>query len=271
MMRTILMATITLTCVSATSYGQSDLQKIGRFLQDVQRIQNQNQGQQQYNNGNGVRRAPSYSNPNTSGNMNAGGFQNNNNLFGPQGGFQNNNNYSNPNTSGNMNAGRFQNNNNLFGPQGGYNNGGYNPNYNNYPSYNQYPQSHNHRIVTPGYNQYPNTVHSTVPSYPGTSLSTSRPVYSDPPIAPKVYSNLPIVIRCAPDCTGTCSYSLLSGSGKSYPYTIRAGQIQNLKESTDWKFSYQPDGGASQTYALRGGRTYELRQNGGQWQFYLVP
>jgi len=249
-MRTTLIATILLASVPAISHAQSDLRKIGRFLDDMQRLQNQGQGRP--NNGgnnNGTRAVPYKIDPNSSGNQNAGGFHDNN-LFGPQGG-------------------------------GGFNNNINHNHRNNFPPQNRYPQNnfhqgHNHNQypnnISPNYNRYPGTVqnHNTVP-YTPPSQSAARPVYADPPIAPKVYSKLPIVIRCAPDCTGTCNYNLLSASGKSYPYTIRAGQTQNLKETTDWKFSYRPDGSTSQAYALRGGRTYELRQNAGNWQFYLVP
>jgi len=251
-MKTVLIASITLACIPTISYGQSDLEKIGRFLQDVQQIQSQNQRQQP--GGNPVRSAPSYGNPNSSGNMNAGGFQNDN-LFGPPDGeFTDNSNFHNDNT-------------NNFRPQNQF------PQNNSHQGRIYYPNNNN---ATPGHNHYPDTIYHNYPdtvynnnvqTYPG----TSRPVYLDPPVAPKVYSNLPIVIRCAQGSTGTCSYNLVSGSGRSFPYTIRAGEIQNLKESTDWKFSYQSVRGASNTYALRGGRTYELRQTGEQWQFYLVP
>jgi len=233
-MKTILIALITLACLPTISYGQDDFEDYGQ--DDFEDYDEPS--------GNRPRSAPAQQSPNSSGNMNPGGFQDNN-LFGPP--------------DGGFNDGSNLNYNNNFRPQNNF------PQNNSHQGFNHYPSNN----MTPGYNQYPGSFNSnnSMQTYPG----TSRPVYSDPPVAPKVYSNLPIVIQCAPDCAGTCSYSLLSGSGRSFPYTIRSGQTQKLKESTDWKFSYKPDGGTSQTYALRGGRTYELRQNGDQWRFYLVP
>lgn len=110
------------------------------------------------------------------------------------------------------------------------------------------------------------------PAYPSGTI-VQRPAYGEPPTAPRrVYSNLPIQIRCPPDCVGTCNYQLVLASGKGFPYTIRANQIQTLKETTDWLCRYQPSpGGAYQTYRLRGGQTYEMRRDNNRWQLYMVP
>lgn len=100
-----------------------------------------------------------------------------------------------------------------------------------------------------------------------------QPTYGEPPTAPrKIYSQLPIKIKCAPECVGTCNYDLIPSSGKAYPYTIRANQVQSLVETTDWLCRYQSvTGGAYQTYRLRGGKTYEMRRDNNRWQLYMLP
>lgn len=123
---------------------------------------------------------------------------------------------------------------------------------------------------------YPNQTYPNQPfpqqTYPQGQY-VPQPTYGEPPTAPqKVYSRLPIKIRCAPECVGICNYELIPGSGKAYPYTIRANQVQSLSETTDWLCRYQSvTGGAFQTYRLRGGKTYEMRKDNNRWQLYMVP
>lgn len=220
---------------SGTVQADDEWRAFGQALLNEIGRQSQNQNQNQ------PRSAPMMPNPNGSGNQNY-------RQYAPS-----------PNGSGNQNFQNLNGRNNFFGPSGG-------TTYpqNNFRPYNPQPQYQN---VQPR-RTYPSNSYTPPRS---SSTISSRPVYRDPPVAPKVYSNLPITIRCAQDCVGICNYSLLSASGKSYPYTIRAGQVQQLKENTDWQFRYQPNGSAYDTFGLRGGKTYELRQTAGQWQFYLVP
>lgn len=195
--------------------AQSDLRKIGKFLEGIQQLQNQ-QGNQQ-----------------------SGGQQDRPRTY-----------KSDPNQSGRQNQGDFNRPGFIVQPGTTYPRP-YNPNPQiTYPSQ-PYPQQ----------NTYP----------PGTIVQ--RPAYGEPPTAPRrTYSNLPIQIRCSPDCVGTCNYQLVSGSGKGFPYTIRPNQTQTLKETTDWLCRYQPiTGGAYQTYRLRGGKTYEMRRDNNRWQLYMVP
>ena len=118
---------------------------------------------------------------------------------------------------------------------------------------------------------YPNQTYPQQTYPPGQYIP--KRIYGEPPTAPrKVYSRLPIQIRCAPECVGTCNYELIPGSGKAYPYAIRANQVQSLSETTDWLCRYQAtSGGAYQTYRLRGGKTYEMRRDNNRWQLYMVP
>ncbi|MEP3481202.1 MAG: hypothetical protein ABJZ55_18325 [Fuerstiella sp.] len=209
--------------------AQSDLRKIGKFLEGIQQIQNQNQQ--------GRQTPPPRKD-------------------GPP------NNYRqlDPNQSGDRNRGDFTMPPGFIVPPGNRGSQPYQPQpgatYPNQPYPNQpYPQQ-----------TYPQ---QTYP--PGQYVPL--PIYGEPPTAPrKVYSQLPIKIRCAPECVGTCKYDLIPGSGKAYPYTIRANQVQSLSETTDWMCRYQSvTGGAYQTYRLRGGKTYEMRRDNNRWQLYMVP
>ena len=224
-MRTILITTLAIAGLPALSYGQSDLQKIGRFLQGIQDMQQQQQPPNNQNGGNyQPRNAPYYEgNPNSSGNQNRGDFGRTD-FFGPQ--------------NGGGQPGR------IIYPNG--------QNQNNYHPQQTYPG--NTRIVYP---------QGTNPSY-----NNGRVIYSDPPRAPqRTYSGLPIVVRCSPAAIGTCSYELVAG-GKAFPYQIKAGQTQNLKETADWAIRYRPTPSSPyKTYRLRGGKTYEMRKNGNNWQF----
>ncbi len=157
-----------------------------------------------------------------------------------------------PNTSGRQNMNSFRN--NFFQP--------YNQNQQPYYPQNNGPYYNNQQP----YNQQGQPVYSN-PNY-------GQPItYPDPPIAPRVYSNLPIEIRCRKQSEGTASYSLISGSGKVYNFLISPGQKQELKENTDWKIRYEVGSGqGTKTYRLRGGKSYELRSEaGGRWAFYMDP
>lgn len=221
-------AIVILFAMQASTYGQSDLRKIGQFLDNIRRAQNQNQQPV---------RPPQEGPPRKT--------------FGGD-----------PNQSGDKNQGDF-----------------------NRPGFIVNPQPGNPRPGRPG-TVYPGQTYPGQPypgqtypgqTYPGQVVYPQNPSpgtqYGEPPRAPrKVYSNLPIKIRCAPDCVGTCNYQLIPASGQTFPYTIRANQTQNLKETTDWLCRYQPYSGAAyQTYRLRGGRTYEMRRDNNRWQLYLVP
>ncbi len=250
-MRRLIITTL-IAVIPSISYGQSDLQKIGRVLQSIQQSQQQqrqSQGQTPPSNGGnyGPRQAP---------------------VQGVD-----------PNASGNQNTGRFDPN-SFFEP----NNGG--GNYVPSPG-RTYPQ----RNTYPGNSTYPGTtqiyrngvpINSYTPGATITGGQSYRPNYSqptrkiwhpDPPIAPaKTYSRLPIVIRCAANTVGTCNYELMTASGSVFPYTINGGKSQKFTENTTWMFRYQPTPGApKQTYRLRGGKTYEIRKNGNAWQVYMAP
>jgi hypothetical protein len=113
----------------------------------------------------------------------------------------------------------------------------YTPSYTQ-PSYSQ-PQYHNY----------------TQPTY-------SQPAYSAPPVAPRVYSNLPIVIDCPSGLGGDCAYQLIEGTGIAYDYTISQGRQQNFTENSDWKIRYDQGNGLGYiTYKLTGGKTYEFRRD----------
>ena len=96
--------------------------------------------------------------------------------------------------------------------------------------------------------------------------------YSEPPLAPIRYSNLPIVISCPEESEGICSYQLLQGSGELHSYTIGGGQKQQLTENASWMIRYEPGPGLPQkTYKLRGGKNYSLQRDpNGNWQCYLA-
>lgn len=248
-MRTIIAASLLIAGLPAVSVGQSDLQKIGKFLQGVQQLQ------QQQNN-----RQPTPSNPPNQGYRMSPG---------------------NPNSSGDRNRGNFIGD-SFFGPSNGQwqtvPQNGSRPPYSNQPPYNTYPpgtfpnngqviRNHQGHVIYPNGSWQPQVIRDS-----GVASSGST-VYADPPKVPvKSYSRLPIVLRCAPDAVGTCQYELLTTSGKAFPYTINAGQAQNLVETTDWAFRYRPQPNADyQTYRLRGGKTYEIHKLGDSWQFYMVP
>ncbi|MEZ6123203.1 MAG: hypothetical protein R3C49_08530 [Planctomycetaceae bacterium] len=295
-MKRVLFTAAILAVLPNPAYSQNDLQRVLQGLQQLQNFSNQQQHHHNNNQGGQRPRAVPYNgNPNASGNQNQGNF--NNDFFGPP---QHNHGFggSDPNSSGVHNSSGF--NNSGFFPGGSVNNGNViypgNTNYpsnqnhfhnhgqvtypnntypNSYPSNtypNSYPSSsyHNHNHSSP-YPSYPGTSHLGSTTYPSVTASTSA--ISQPPVAPTPsYSRLPITVRCGPDCVGTCSYELVTTSGSSFPYQIRAGQAQNLVETTNWTFRYSPAPGApSQSYQLKGGRQYELRQTGGNWQLYLVP
>lgn len=267
-MRTIVITSLIFAAAPAVSFGQSDLQKIGQFLQGIQDMQQQNQGQSNGNQ-NGTRSAPYNSpNPNASGNQNQGNFQNGNNFFGP--GQQQVPTYGNgnPNASGNQNQGNFQNGNHFFGQQNGMQPGQVIRPYNGQPIQNG---TYQNGTYSSGQTIYRNG--QIVHPQGSTNYGNGQTVYSDPPAAPpRTYSRLPIVIRCSPDAVGICNYELLSGSGSAFPYQIKAGQKQNLSETTDWSIRYRPTPSSPhKTYRLRGGKTYEMRGGSNSWQFYMAP
>lgn len=271
-MKSVITASLLIFALPAVSFGQSDLQKIGNFLQGIQELQQQQQPQQQQpQNGQqpplGYRMSPG--NPNSSGDRNRGQFGQNN-FFG-----QSNGQWQTVPQNGHQPPYNNQHLHNNQHPQHTYPNG-------TYPNNGQVIHNHQQNGTYPN-NTYPS---GTYPSgtYPqGTSqhqphrngnvVSGGNTVYADPPTAPiKKYSGLPIVLRCAPGANGTCNYDLMTGSGKAYPYTINGGQTQNLTETTDWAIRYRARAGASyQTYRLRGGKTYEIHQVSGDWHFYMVP
>ncbi len=211
----------------------------------------------QLNNGQNQPKSAPMQGPNSSGQYNSGQFNNPGYNYGS----------GSPNASGSNNNGQFNNHNHFNNNQGNngyYQNGQYyNGNYYR-PSTNNY-QNHNHQGGGYYYNgqYYPNS----------SSQSTYRPTpsYTQPPVAPKVYSNLPIVIHCPAWCQGSCDYQLITASGKAYDYTISGGKKQHLTENSDWKIRYdQGNGLGYKTYDLRGGNSYELRGDGnGSWAFYL--
>lgn len=214
-MKRCIATTIAFLVFPYAAQAQSDLQKIGKFLEGIQQRQNQQGG-----GGQGVPKSYRMD----------------------------------PNQSGRQNQGDFNRPGFIGQPRPAY------------PSpYNPQPQ------ITYPSQPFPNQPYPQS-GYPSGTI-VQRPAYGEPPVAPrKAYSNLPIRIRCASDCVGTCNYQLVPASGKGFPYTIRANQIQTLQETTDWLCRYQPvSGGAYQTYRLRGGRTYEMRRDNNRWQLYLVP
>ena len=259
-MRTAIVTSLLLAGLPAISLGQSDLQKIGRILQGVQQLQQQ-QNQKNYsappqNGPYQYKMVPG--NPNSSGNQNQGNFGPNN-FFGPSG--------NGPGQVIYPNNRRPPTNTYPHGtyPSGTYPNGTYPSG--TYPSTGQVIHNHQHLGTYPQGSTQHQTLHS------GTVSSGGTTVYSGPPTVPvKTYSRLPIVLRCAPEAVGTCNYELLTGSGKACPYAINAGQTQNLVESTDWAIRYRSQPGAAhQTYRLRGGKTYEIHKTGENWHFYMVP
>lgn len=245
-MRTLLTFSMGLSIwsVSSVGYGQSDLQKLGQFLNGLQQLQQQqNQGQftpkpPQQGGGN---RQYKYSDPNSSGNQNQGDFGRQD-FFQPGGGR--------PNSSrpGQTYPG------NVIYPNGSYPNGSY-PN-GTYPN-NTYPNG-SYNANRPGY---------TVPSRTGSSR------YPDPPVAPaRKHSGLPIRISCSSTAVGTCQYELKTASGSKFPYTISAGKSQTLSDTTSWVFRYRPTSTSQwQEYRLRGGRNYVIQKVSNQWQLYMVP
>lgn len=91
------------------------------------------------------------------------------------------------------------------------------------------------------------------------------------PAPRRTYSNQPIVISCDSESGGICDYKLVTATNRAYSYKIKSGQVQHLKENTDWALMYRPTSANSwKTYNLRGGRNYELRHENGQWQLYML-
>lgn len=225
-MKRCLAVLVGLLVFQSVTEAQSDLRKIGKFLEGVQQMQNQ-QGR------------PKVLPPQKD---------------GPPSTYR-----SDPNQSGDRNRGDFTMPGFIIQP-GAQKSQPYQPR----PQVTYPNQSFPNRT-------YPNQVYPQQTYPPGNYVS--KPVYGEPPTAPrKIYSRLPIKIRCAPECVGTCNYALIPGSGKAYPYTIRANQVQSLAETTDWLCRYQAlTGGPYQTYRLRGGKTYEMRRDNNRWQLYMVP
>ena len=154
-----------------------------------------------------------------------------------------------PNASGSTNFGSFNN-------SGFFNSSRPNNTYYSRPSNNYYSRPSNTYYSRPSN------------SYSSQRVVSSRPVYADPPKAP---SNLSIEIRCPSWCDGICNYDLVSARGTTFPYQIRGGEKQRLKETTNWIIRYdQGQGLGKKTYRLRGGNNYELRRNdNGTWVFYM--
>ncbi|MCR9199516.1 MAG: hypothetical protein NXI04_12790 [Planctomycetaceae bacterium] len=167
---------------------------------------------------------------------------------------------SDPNASGNHNHGRFDPD-HFFNPGGS---GGYRP-----PSGGGYPQP---GYPQPGYRpqDYPqgNPQQGLRPQYQD---SGSR--YKDPPLAPRrKYSGQPIQLECWSGSQGVCPYELITAAGSAFKYNMTAGMNQQLAETTLWSLRYRPTASAPwQTYRLRGGRSYQLRGDGGRWQLYMLP
>lgn len=118
----------------------------------------------------------------------------------------------------------------------------------------------------------PNNNGGYVQPYPAGYINSGGQNFSEPPLAPIRYSNLPITISCPEESDGICSYQLIDASGNSNPYTIGRGQKQNLKENTTWTIRYAPGPGLPQkTYKVRGGQNYSLQRDpNGHWQCYLA-
>ncbi|GEM_PF-2697631 len=235
-MKNVLLTGMLVCGLPAIADAQNDLQKIGQFLQGLQEMQEDGGQDDGFQNGQPQTLPYKAGGPNSSGNQNQGNFQPNN-FFGPQNGM----------TPG-QGQGRVTYPNGTY-PNGTYPNGTY--------------QNGNFQNGT-----YPNGMHPNG-TYPG----NGRTVYPDPPGGPpRVYSQLPIVIRCSPNAPGVCDYRLITDKGSSFPYKIGPGQTQNLTESTDWSVSYTPAPGMpTKTYRLRGGKAYEIRKLDGSWQLYMVP
>lgn len=220
-MKQLLLLTTILAALPSVSEAQSDLRKIGKFLQGIQEFQNQqdNGNQQQPPPNQSETPLPYKVDPNSSGNQNRGSFD-----------------------------GRG-----FFNPQNG----------------STYPQQQFPQQFVPQTN-YPQQTFPSQQTYPGQNGIYQGPI--QPAVAPKNYSNQPIVIRCDSDVVGICQYELLTARNTTFPYAISGGQSQNLTENTDWAFRYRPSPNAAyKTYRLRGGKTYEMRKSGNAWQFYMLP
>ena len=78
-----------------------------------------------------------------------------------------------------------------------------------------------------------------------------------------------VTIRCPSTARGSIYYRLESG-GRTYGFTMRAGQEQRFRVSNSWTIDYN-DGSRQQRYRLRGGKTYTLKNaDGNRWQLYSV-
>lgn len=160
-----------------------------------------------------------------------------------------------PNSSGDHNTGRFDPE-HFFNPQNG---GRYQPQPGG-GGFSPSPPQNGSGQILPGQVRRPN-------------LSDRQTGYPDPPIAPaRRYSGLPIELDCWHGSQGNCPYELITAAGSVFQYNMTAGMNQSLTESTQWSLRYRPTAAAGwQTYRLRGGRRYQLRGTGGQWQLYMLP
>jgi len=94
--------------------------------------------------------------------------------------------------------------------------------------------------------------------------SHSYPSYAQPSYTPPAAPSQPVVISMPATETGTCSYTLSSGSA-SYDYSITPGGSQQIN-SGSWQVTYD-NGSGPVTYGLYGGE-YRFRETAGGWQLY---
>ncbi len=136
------------------------------------------------------------------------------------------------------------------------------------------------RVIYPGNQPYPGSGQPIYGNQPG----TGQVIYGQPidrttqygsstnsgsavPTAP-VSTSQYVTIRCPQSANGSIYYPLESDRG-NFGFTMRGGQEQRFRVSSNWKISYN-DGSSQKRYRLTGGKTYTLKNEGSRWQLYSV-
>lgn len=106
---------------------------------------------------------------------------------------------------------------------------------------------------------------------PETRYRSGDEYRSEPPVLRETVVQQPIKISFRRTQSGTCDFTLISGSSE-FARTLKPGQMQPLKgSSASWLVRYVGRGG-QKTYRLRGGQNYEFRRDGeGFMQLYRLP
>ena len=92
---------------------------------------------------------------------------------------------------------------------------------------------------------------------------------SEPPILSELPNQEQFRIACPKSESGTFNYKLQS-SERNMSLSLNPGYRHTLKENVIWTIRYEGQGG-TQTYRLRGGKDYTLRNRNGYWQIYTIP